>query len=580
MRLSRHGVALFSIGILTVLAVATLGGCRPEVVLQRATGGPVNGSLYYETAVGETFKPSMHIFLPDIEVFLRNPATGVDSPSVTTDLFGRYLFPHQAPGTYELHWKAQRGWAAGKHPDLLVIGGPRFPVPARVVPDKDSGVLFGQVTLGDGGTPWSYDELFAVNHTATVTILNAARTQTLAGPVHANSEGRYATAGLPRSQITTIRVQSEAAIVTRAVSATSVSVGNPVSPTDVQLANKPPEIVSVITQMGGALVQTAAPGATIALVAGTRDLNGDPLQHEWRVLGEHGTVTPAAVGSANWKLPSLAGRYSAYLQVGDGRGGYARQRIDFITGRTDTTFSGLAVDKKTAAPVKGADVAVNGQTTTTDGNGFFRVKTPLKDRYVLNIAREGFAAFSRVVDSGLTGQTWPLVKTQSQPVDPTQPIELVDSRPELERKKQRGVRIRVPANALVGPTGTAPTGPLTAHLATLILGEGEAPGDWGAMLGGNETNLISYGAAFVEFRDAAGAKYNLAFGMEAEVEMFPQSNMLRGAPPSARFWSYDEADGYWKPTGGSNFAAGTGSFIGKVRHFSTINTDLEKDQPV
>ena len=195
-----------------------VGAFRPPRPPLKA--GPVNGSLYYETAVGETFKPPILIFLPDIEVFLHNTASGVDSPAVTTDLFGRYRFPNQAPGTYELHWKAQRGWAAGQHPDSIVIGsGPRFPVPARIQPQVHDGVIFGRVTLGDGGTPWSYDELFKVNHTATVTILNAARTATLAGPLHTNSEGRYAAAGLPRSQPTTIRVQSQAAIVTRAVDA-------------------------------------------------------------------------------------------------------------------------------------------------------------------------------------------------------------------------------------------------------------------------------------------------------------------------------------------------------------------------
>ena len=584
MKLSRHGVAFASLGLVTVLAVAALAAYlpdnRPRPRPRRPTGGPVHGSVFYLAAVQGSAddKGEERIFLPDIEVFLRNRANGVDSPAVRTDLYGRYLLPHQRPGTYDLRWKAQGGWAAGLHPNAVVIAsGPRFPVPAQIRPAERSGVLFGRVTLGDGGTPWSYDELFSVNHTASVTILNAARTATLGGPARANAEGRYAVAGLPRSQPTTIRVQSQAAIVTRAVAPASVSIGNAVHPTDVQLANKPPEIVSVVTQLGGALVQTAAPGATITLVAATRDLNADPLQHEWSTLGGHGTVTPAAVGSASWKLPSLVGRYSAYLQVGDGRGGYARQRIDFVTGLTDTTFSGVAVEKGTGTPLKGADVSANGQTTTTDLNGFFRVKTPLKDRYVLNIALVGYATFSRVVDSGLTGQTWPLVKTQTQTVDPTQVIDLVDRRPELERKKQRGARIRVPANALVGPGGAAPVGPLTAHLATMILGEGEAPGDWGAMLGGNETNLISYGAAFVEFRDAAGTKYNLAAGQQAEVDMFPQSSMLPGAPPSARLWSYDEADGYWKESGGSTFAAASGGFVGKVKHFSYINTDLEKD---
>src|SRR5205823_1053506 len=109
---------------------------------------------------------------------------------------------------------------------------------------------------------------------------------------------------------TTIRVQSQAALITRAGGPTSVSLGNPVAPTDVQLANKPPEIVSVITQMGGALVQTAAPGETISLIAGTRDLNGDPLQFEWSTLPGNGTVSPAAAGTANWTLPTFAGHYT------------------------------------------------------------------------------------------------------------------------------------------------------------------------------------------------------------------------------------------------------------------------------
>jgi hypothetical protein len=544
------------------------------------TGGPVNGSLYYQTAVkvGETVKSDQRIYLPDIEVFLHNTASGVDSAIVPTDSFGRYRFPHQEPGTYELQWKAQHGWAAGKHPDAIVVAsGPRFPVPVRIQPDKPHGAIFGQITLGDGRTPWSYDEIFEVDHTATVTILNTARTVTLAGPVHTNSEGRFAAAGIPRATATTIQVQSQAAILTRAIDGSHVAVGTPATSTDVQLANKPPEIVSVIPQMGGALVRTAAPGDTINLIAGTRDLNGDPLQHEWVTLAGNGSIAAASVGSASWTLPNANGRFSAYLQVGDGRGGFARQRVDFTTGRTHTIFSGVVVEKGTGARLKGAEVVANGQSTTTDVNGFFSVKAPLQGRYVLNIAHVGFALFSRVVDSGLTGQTWALVKAQSQTVDPTQPIDLVDGRPVLERIKLRGTRIHVPANALVGPGGAAPTGMLTASLATLNIADGEAPGDWGAMAGARETNLISYGATFVEFRDAAGVKYNLAPGMEAEIEMFTPSGMVAGAPASARFWSYDEADGFWKVSGSANFSAASGSFGGKVKHFSTINTDVEKD---
>ena len=559
--------------LLVLTALIGIQGCRKP-----HTGGAVNGSVFYQAPVSLQGggKADKLIFLPDIEVYLHNTNNDTDSAPVITDLLGRYRFPHQSPGTYELRWKAQRGWAPGHHPNPIVIGtGPEYPVPVQI--QAHSGVIFGRVTLADGGTPWSYDELFEVNHTATVTIMNNLNTATLGGPIHTNVEGRYAVAGLERSQPTTISVQSQAANISRSLAGASVSIGNAVSPTDVQLGNKRPEIVSVVPQKAGALVQTAAPGDTISLVSTTRDLNGDPLQFEWKALSGHGTITPSGVGEAKWELPNAAGGFTAYVQVADGRGGFARQRIDFVTARTDTFFSGVAVDKLTGSPVKDAEVAVNGTAATTDVNGFFRVKTPLKNRYVLNIAREGFASFSRVVDSGLTGQKWQLVKTQSETVDPTGPIDLVDKRPELDRKNLRGTRIHVPANALVGPGGAPPSGTLTAHIATLNTADGEAPGDWGAMSGTRETNLLSFGATFVEFRDAAGAKYNLAPGMQAKVEMFVPPSVGTGAPSSARFWSYDEADGFWKISGSANLVAATRTFEGTVKHFSTVNTDVEKD---
>lgn len=577
-------LVLICIGLLAIATGMAFQGCPEKrrgtsVTAVPAKGGVVNGSVFYLAPLMKTpgnITP-MRIFLPDIEVFLHNEGTGVDSPAVKTDLYGRYRFPFQNPGTYVLRWKAQRGWAAGQHKIPINVNGPRFPLSAQIVPSEGSGVIFGRVTLDDGGTPWSYDELFNVDHTASVTILNTTRTTTLGGPIRANSEGNYAVAGLPRSTATTIRAQSQAAILNRAVDATRVSVGNGVLATDAQLPNKPPEVISITPRIGGVRVVTAAPGDTVTLVAGTRDLNSDPLQFDWATTNGHGSVTPTVAGSANWLLPATPGRYTAYLQVGDGRGGFARQRIDFTTAKTEETFAGVVVEKGTNTPLKDATVVVNGKTTTSNNNGFFSVGAPLGDRYVMTITRSGYATFSRVVDSGLTGQTWPLVKAQSEPVDPKGPIDLVDKRPDLERKKLRGTRIHLDPNSLVSPTGTAPAGPLTAFIATLDISDGEAPGDWGAISGGTDTNLISFGATFVEFRDAAGVKYNIAPGKSAKIETFPPFSMAAAAPPAAKLWSYDEADGFWKESGASSFSAGDGFFKGTVTHFSTINTDLEKN---
>lgn len=574
MKSSRTKIIWISILLAAVSLVASCRSC----IRKPLTGGGVSGSIYYQAAEDRNgTKIDRIIFMPDIEVFLHNVNDNSDTNMVKTDFYGRYRFAHQKAGTYQLRWKAQLGWAAGQHPDNIVIeSGDMFPVPARVGPDKDQGVIFGRVTLRDGSTPWSYDELFKLNHTANVTIMDPNRTTKLAGPIHTNSEGRYAAAGIPRSQRTAIEAQSEAATVDQALSADRVSVGNTVTPTDLALPNRAPEIIAFLPQSGGAFIKTAAAGSTITIVAQSRDLDGDTLKYEWSTATGHGTLTPGAGNTAQWQLPNNAGRYNAYVQAADSRGGFARQRIDFITALTEATFAGVVVEKATGARVAGAEVSANGQVTTTNGNGFFSVKTPLKDRYVLNISKEGFALFSRVVDAGLTGQTWPLVKAQSEVVDPKNPIDLVDKRPELDRQKLRGSRIRVPANALVSPTGTAPAGNLTGYIATLNVGDGDGPGDWGAMRGTTETNLISYGATFVEFRDAAGVKYNLAPGMEAQVESFLPPGTTT-APANVKLWSYDEADGFWKESGDSQFDSVAKSFAGKVKHFSTINTDVEKD---
>ncbi|MEQ1727364.1 MAG: carboxypeptidase regulatory-like domain-containing protein, partial [Vicinamibacterales bacterium] len=447
------------------------------------------------------------------------------------------------------------------------------PLPARVMPDKTNGVVFGEVHLADDRSAWFYDELFGENRTSFVRLLDAGRKDTLGGPVRVNASGQFALAGAPRGVGVTVQAQAESASAMRSVAATGVSFGGAVVATRIQLPNKRPEILTVVARNGAQALKTAAAGSTVRLEAITRDADSDALTYAWRVVAGNGVVSGGTGSSTDWKLPTEAGAYSAYVLAKDGRGGFASKRFDFVTGKVAETFSGRAVDSA-SAPVSGATVTANGTPTTTNANGFFIVNTPLATRYVLNIRKPGFALFSRVVDAGSTGQTWRLVRAQQQTVDPTQPIVLVDKRPELEKRKAKGVTIRVPAKALVDAAGKPAAGPLTAYLATFDIGGGEAPGDWGAMQDSVETNLISYGAGFVEFVDAAGATYNLAPGSQAEIELYPPATMLAAAPAGAPMWAYDEKDGYWKVSGSGQFEKATGKFVGRVEHFSAFNTDI------
>lgn len=569
-----------TVAVVLVAALATaVVACKlTGVEAVKGTGGGVSGSVYAE-AEKKVGAPgvSEQVFLPDIEVSLFRPSDGATTATTTTDFFGRYAFPRQESGTYELRWKAQLGWAAGQHPDAIVIASEnQGPTPARILPELRTGVLFGRVSFADGSTPWNSAELFGVDNSAEVTVLDIGRTDTLAGPIHANAVGFFAAAGLPLGANLTVRAKHEAVTVSQAVASGVVSFGGTAAMAAVGLANHRPEIHDLVPAVNGAVVQTAAPGDEISVSAVTRDVDGDPLTRSWRVLPGHGTLTPAG-DTALWRLPDHVGRYSAYLLVADGRGGYAQQRIDFATAQTHVTFAGRAVDKSTELPVASADVSVNGERASTAANGHFAVRVPIASRYVMNIEKLGYALFSRVVDAPLTGQTWRLVRTQVQQVDPQQPISIADTRPELDRQKLKGMKVRIPANALVDASGKPPTGMLTAHMATLNIADGDAPGDWGGLSGGQETNLISYGAGFVEFVDGAGTRFNLAAGSTAEVEFVAPPSMLAGAPATTPTWSYDTKTGYWMENGSSVFVAATGSYVNKVEHFSTINTDLEKE---
>ena len=109
------------------MAVVTLGGGIVVFVghTQQAVqspvslaGGGVHGSIVVLVKGQMTTKPfetkTGHLLnLPDFELFLQNAVTGEQSRPVKSDLFGRFMFPTEKAGTYELRWKQQSGARRG-----------------------------------------------------------------------------------------------------------------------------------------------------------------------------------------------------------------------------------------------------------------------------------------------------------------------------------------------------------------------------------------------------------------------------------------------------------------------------------
>lgn len=243
-------------------------------------------------------------------------------------------------------------------------------------------------------------------------------------------------------------------------------------------------------------------------------------------------------------------------------------------------FSGTVVDEQ-GQPVPSARVEVNGRTTATRADGTFQLQAPSASQYILNISHPGFADFSFISRAPLVTQRWKLTRAQVATVDPTGTITLTDTRPELAAKGLGGATFTLPPDSLVDSRGVRPAGPVRAAIATLDVSNGEGPGDWAVRSddGRREGFLVSYGAVFVQFTDAAGTtRYQLRSGRTGQLSLPVLPSMRAHAPgtPTARFWYYDATDGLWKHNGNAVFDTASGAYRGSVNHLSVINTDIAK----
>lgn len=569
---------------LFVLAMALLAGCRRSP----STGEKKNSQGYevhgYVLVKGPVTAPAVkgaresqaQILLPDFEVFLKNASTGVESKPVKSNLFGMFIFPPQPPATYEMMWHQQGGWEAGSLPGKVVIRDHvQYPGPIEPKPRKDYAVVTGRVKLADGSSPWFQDEFFAVFRTATIVALDSSE-KTVADSVRSNYQGEFAIAGLPAKAATNLSVTSEGAKTTFPLEVGAFNDSRSATQAEITLNNRRPRLSGAVATLNGQAATLPPPGSVLRVIADAKDPDGDPLSFVWKT--QAGTVAGKGP-EVDWTLPRGTGIFELDVLVSDGKGGDVTGKVVVGAGATGFVFSGRVVNQA-GNPVESAAVWVGDQKpVTTNKSGVFRLEAKEAKEYVLNIKAAGYALRSKFSERPLPYQTYRLVPAQVQQVNADANMELVDRRPELESKKLKGSTIRVPAGALVDGTGKKVSGQVTAEIATLDIANDEMPGIMRTVKEGKTSGLISYGAVHVEFTDAAGNVCQLAPGAEAEAAIPLPSSMLAQAPPTMPLWSYDAADGQWKPSGSAMFDKAEGLYRGKVSHLSTINTDQEFANP-
>lgn len=539
---------------------------------------------------------SKSILLPDIELLLIDVKTEAIIVTTTSDVNGVFDLPEVPKGRYQLCWKGD-GWRDGCQKDLIFAGdGPAYVLPIYIQPEEKKGfrTLAGRVLLKDKTPCRVFNWRHNLDFTAQVSSQN-----TVSQSVRANGEGYYV---LPQVRAYEDKVNvscgdSDAdkifkvleskgrsniifnkadvdSVLANAPAATSVRVGaNGSRVVNLTVDNSKPVVVdlSFATEFGSAGRGPA--GSKVVITANV--LDPDRLALFWVMP----TNTAVADGDKiEWVAPKRPGIYRLSLFVGDGRGGWSSITKSFeVTPDPRLPFSGTVTLNGNPASIK-SDVraSVNGQMfpLNKEGRFFGKIKPVENKRYIMNIEAPGMIPISRVFHRESTGGNYDLKPANTMTINPRRPhpIDLGQT------KGADGSYVRLEPNSLViEGTEQLATGPVTVTSSYLDPGAATLPGDYDAIgADGRTQSLISFGAAYLDFRDAQGRKLNLRKGMTAELVMRPAPNSV-GSPdllPSILpVWTYNMKTGFWDLEKNPATLV-NGVYRTTTSHFSTVNLDL------
>lgn len=635
-RPTRPAWAGFLVGMAGLLAFGA--AFQPGPVTHRAVPQIkpfVRGYIAAAVVVGRPARPSLvalprprphDVFLPRVKVHLLDLSSNTPGDSTGTDLSGRFTLPAM-PGRYRVCWRAA-GFPPGCANDIVSVGtAPVHVSTVRIpLPKADgSATVFGSVQLADGDGFRLLEPLADLNVFGRVLLLDAARQQRYEALV--NNFGEYLIPQVPVRAQVYLAAQVERGEGVQELRPQANLAGAPVHRIDLTIANSAPHVEPLVPLQAGSgrRLHVAAPGETVALAVEAKDPDGDALHMRWLLDPGAGLIDTNTGAQVKWSLPTSDGDYSLTVLVSDDKGGHVRRTVSVAVDRQGVLFSGRVVTT-TGAPVPQAEVTINGRGGQADATGFFRLHATPDARYVLNVRKPGFALVSRIFDRGVRGGRYELRRANVATVDPTQPIDVQDKRtvrdcpgaaslrfdaqtfaagvkpvwqdgkgnvvaPRKERvaalKRPRGqqsagcgpgVRVRIPAHALVDASGNAPAGPVQIALSTIdISSPDQMPGEYTVALPGGGTNVMeSYGAATIEIT-AGGKAYNLKPGVSADVTLPVDRTQLAAGgpfPPSIPLLYYDERRGVWTQEGSAPLVGN--AYVAKARHFSTVNADSLK----
>jgi len=625
----------FVLGVVVLLAVVTVLTMTwsqsnvPIARAQSASGGPIHGyvaaALTSEVQIGAAARAAVNsgttFNVSDISVVAKNLKTSVISAPVKTNPEGYFRTDSLPPGEY-LVCVDGVGYTSSCDPKPVRILSSIEVLDHIVEIRPASGFVAGTVRLADQLTPcfW-FRPAFDTNTviTAKVSLLNSGGT-VVAGPVSGNSVGQYV---LPVPQGTTgTRLE---AVCEGSTGGVRLRFDGGAQMEDIVIHNNAPQIVSFDLSKGGVGVRRADPGDVLHASVEATDLDGDPLHYRWtddsgRSLGLPDSPT------VDWPLLGSAYVNTLHVQVSDGKGGFTVGRRDLRAGANLLFFEGTLLDRLTRSPISGAQISLNNVAAVSNSSGHFQVSVPDAPRFVLNVSKPGFAFASQVLYGIATGIQISLDATQTATVngatggpvlappgdcdcacdkrrdrDDDKDDRRQSHAEDKDKDKDKDVRrrggwddrdkddrdrddrhkhckhpgqlaLQFPAHALVDANGNPFNGTARVEMFQYDTSlPNPIPGDQGAISQGKTVRLATFGAFYLQPRDAAGKALRMAPNKKVHVSMPIEATVLAKAPATIPFFRYEETTGLWSEHG--TLTRQGNNYVGDVDHFSVFNAD-------
>ena len=257
----------------------------------------------------------------------------------------------------------------------------------------------------------------------------------------------------------------------------------------------------------------------------------------------------------------------AFISCGGGGGG-----SDTPAAASAGKVAGKVSNNATGAGIANAAVTDGTASTTTGADGSFTLDNlAAAGGKVLTITAANFAFTSKITN--VTAGNTSRVDVALQPVAASISIASLATATTLTVANSPA-RVNLPANGLVTGAGGAPSMPLTASLTPIDPSSNPQlmPGNFTTSAG---TQIESFGAMEVSFKDTSGASLNLASGQTATIRIPVSATDQGTAPTTMPAFYYNSTTGQWVQEGTLTLAGTSPNqyYEGTVTHFSYWNAD-------